>query len=247
MIWHIPYIVVLVTTIVAGIVALRYWHKYRWANRLNTLVHNNVLTPDNTIILFDIHGVILQPDYPKMIRTTLQAQHKGALLWYLLHPRVLWQGVLILFHHPVVEHCIIKVVNCNPHLKKYLNLGIAISNAQKPVVGMLDIIRQLHNAGYTLHILSNIGERTFAGLQEQFANIFMYFSVIEVAKSANNYQGKPDPRVFAQYLAQHNQHNKHVLFIDDKLQNLIVAENMGMIPLYFRSARTLRATLDKLL
>lgn len=195
--------------------------------------------PENTIITFDLHGVIFKPDYRALARILWHSKGKLGLIINLMHPRIIWQGIIMLMKRSAAEKYIMKLAQINPGLKPYIQLGIDLSNAQKPVPEMVLLIEQLRHRGYTLHILSNLGIRSLEQLKPRHANIFNHFDAIRVTSPEDDYLNKPHRGVFHDYLTKHNPGNKHILLIDDGKGNIQTAHELGWTGIYFKNSTQL--------
>lgn len=97
-----------------------------------------------------------------------------------------------------------------------------------------------------MHILSNIGEKTFAQLRTLYPDIFSYFDGIRIVTAQDNYISKPDPAMFHDYQTTLNHDNKHVVFIDDKRKNIAAAADLGITAIRYKSGDQLREALQEL-
>ncbi len=203
------------------------------------------ISPKNTIITFDLHGVIFTPDYRRLARVLWNCTGKVWLILNLFHPRVIWCGFVMLFKRSAAEKYIMRLAEINPRLKPYVQLGIDLSNCQKPIPETLAIIKELKQQGYTLHILSNLGALSLEQLKPRFPDVFSHFQAIRVTMPKDDYLNKPNIGIFRDYLACHNPHNKHILLIDDGRQNIQAAQDIGFSTIYFRSPNQLQQELKK--
>lgn len=209
------------------------------------MVNQPHISPDNAIITFDLHGVIFTPDYRRLARVLWGCNGKVWFMLNLLHPRVIWQGFVMLMKRSAAEKYIMRLAEINPRLAPYVQLGIDLSNAQKPVPETIEIIKALKARGYTLHILSNLGARSFAQLRPRFSELFDQFDAIRVTMPEDNYLSKPNNEIFEDYFKRHNPAQKHILLIDDGHQNIQAAQDLGFSTIYFRSPNQLQQELKE--
>ena len=67
-----------------------------------------------------------------------------------------WWDLIKLFAHNAVAEQYLKVMsNKYKRLKPYVPLGIKIANSQRPRKGMLELVEELKNIGYEIHLFSN--------------------------------------------------------------------------------------------
>lgn len=201
--------------------------------------------PTNTIITFDIHGVLFTTDYKKII-TKLWKERRIFIRFF--RPSLLFGSIRFLLYSrdKVGESLIMDLAAKHQLVKEHLPLIINILNTQKPIQSTIDTIKQLKLHGYSLHILSNIGEYLFSDLKKLFPALFSLFDSCKVASQDKGYIGKPDQRMFKQYLNEYNHTNKQIVFVDDKQRNINAAETAGMIGICYRSGKQLAKELKTL-
>lgn len=202
--------------------------------------------PETTIITFDLHGVIFKPDYRQLARIVWHSQGKLWLILNLMHPKVVYMGFVMLFKRSAAEKYIMQLAQINPRLKPYIQLGIDLSNAQQPIPENVALAQQLKKDGYTLHILSNLGIRSLEQLRPKYEDIFALFDAIRVTMPEDDYLNKPNKGIYYDYLAKHNPENKQIILIDDGKENVQVANELGMIGIYFKNNEQLIAALTAL-
>lgn len=237
-VWLFSLTLINIAIIVYGVYLI---YRYRTAHRQQI----PPLTPENTIIAFDIHGVLFEPNYKKI---GLLIYHHAAMLKlvaYFFYPSFVAAIVKLLNKKAVPQEYIASLSNQFPGIKPYAPVMIEIANAQKPNKELFKLIEQLKDKGYTMHIFSNIGDTIYANLAQQFPHLFEYFEQICVPASSNEYIAKPNPQAFAYYLAEYNPQHKQVLFIDNRRKNIKVAQLLGIHGILFTSATDLRKTLFK--
>jgi len=122
-----------------------------------------------------------------------------------------------------------------------------IANTQYPIQGTIDTIKDLKEKGYPLHILSNISNHAYKSFEEKFPEIFSLFDEQQITIWENgNVIEKPSLDYFKHYLAKHNPENKHVIFIDDQVQNIDAAQQLGIIGITFKNPQQLQHELKAL-
>lgn len=205
-----------------------------------------LLTPDNTIITFDIHGVIFKTDIKLLLKIFWQHPKKYRIIVTFMHPGILLTIARMRYKKSVMEKYLVLLPKKYPQLKQYVPLFLQLFNAQKPHQPTLDLIKTLQQRNYTLHILSNIGEQTFADLQKKYPEIFAPFSYVKVPSPDNGFIGKPNPHMFHEYLHDDITNDKHIIFIDDKPKNIAVAQKIGINSIFFNTAAQVHEHLKKL-
>jgi HAD superfamily hydrolase (TIGR01509 family) len=203
--------------------------------------------PTNTIIIFDIHGVVFKNNYARIARLLLSNKQTLRLLLHAFHPCVVYDVMRLWWAGSVTEKYYTHLITTYPTLAPCSSLMTNVANAQTPIAATVAIVKELKARGYTLHIVSNIGHYFLTELQHHYPDIFAYFDVIQVASPANNYLGKPDKRVYECYKQEHNLAGKQMIFIDDKRRNVCAAQQVGMIGVRYTNPAELKKQLDALL
>lgn len=222
-----------------------FGHFYYYQKPQN--IHNLTISPANTIISFDIHGVLFEPD-TKKIKQLLKKNPKVFLvLRYLFWPPLLFDLIRLLKKKAVPEEIISHLTTQYTGLAQYKNLAIKLANAQKPIPGMLKLIKQLHVNGYQLHIFSNIGIQIYQELAHEYQEIFSFFHRVHMPNTTNNFIGKPHIGAFQDYINRCNPHKMQVLFIDNRWRNVTSAHRVGIFGIHFKSAHHLHKKFGHLL
>ncbi|MCX5925240.1 MAG: hypothetical protein NT124_02995 [Candidatus Dependentiae bacterium] len=209
------------------------------------------ITKDNTVFLWDIHDVILKKDTSLLIKKLLKYPRKwGALRKSSFR---LWRQMRALSKQKQKTGEIYADLALKHKNKDLACLIMYLANTQKPIRGTVNLIKDLKKRGYAHHIGSNIGPVFFANLQKRMSALFnstlFDLDKSQVASYADKKQlYKPDPAFFASYLAKNNldPHTTTIIFIDDKLENIEVANKMGLIGIHFTSPKQLRKDLRAL-
>lgn len=223
-----------------------------WLAHITFMIHDleestAKYTPHNTIILFDIHGVLFKPDYKKFFSLLVRNKKTVLLILYSLHPGLLIDLITLWRSGAIVEHYFLVITKKYTRLSSCLPLMIALANAQKPIKQSVNLVAHLKARGYSLHILSNIGKQIFDNLAQQHQSLFSHFDVIKVAQADDTLYRKPHATIYHQYQSDHNPHAKNIIFIDDKKKNIKAAQKFGFIALFYHSATALEQQLLPLL
>ncbi|EKD48922.1 MAG: HAD family hydrolase [uncultured bacterium] len=206
------------------------------------------------IIVWDIHDVLLQP-YDQFV-TLLKFPHLRNIFSHISWPLIKHTGSLLLQHFSrevsSEEYIHMAIENGNPHLAELI---VSIANAQRPITGMRSIVQELHNLGIEQHIGSNIGKTSFYRLldKQKYPQIAALLKYMNLEKSVvskfidGSVIKKPDVRFFERYLTKNSIDFKkqHVIFIDDRWDNVRVARAMGFDGILFKNPNQLRNELHK--
>jgi len=130
----------------------------------------------------------------------------------------------------------------------FVDLVLRIAQAEKPIAGTVSIIEQLTKDGYAQDVGSNIGNLACDALAEKFPDIFAHFKNRHVIAMENDklVSRKPAPSYFTRYMERYNKKASHIIFIDDKKENIAAAQSLGIIGLLFTSPEQLQADLETL-
>lgn len=110
--------------------------------------------------------------------------------------------------------------------KMHMLQAIALQEEVEPTV---ELIKELKAKGYKLYVLSNMSKEYIEFLRK--LPVFDYFDYQVV--SSEVHLGKPDPEIY-NYLLEHCELNPaETIFIDDRKDNVEVAESVGIVPFHF--------------
>lgn len=191
------------------------------------------LNPENTIIVFDIHGVLFKHDYWKMFTSVVRTGYLWHFTRHLLKPAFIKDIIKLMRKGSVAEEYLIGLVSAYPDLKPFASTGVHTANLQKPNKTIITMVKELKKQGYELHILSNIGGEIFDDLKAKYPELFEHFTAVKVACAQERYLSKPNPTAFITYLKKFNPNSKQIVFIDDKRKNIRMARRLGMTSIFF--------------
>lgn len=113
------------------------------------------------------------------------------------------------------------------------------------IPGMFELIKDLKENGYPIiYGLTNWSNETFPMVQKQYK----IFSLIDnIVCSGDEKLLKPDPKIYQILLDRYNLKAEESVFIDDNVNNVKGAIDMGMKSIRFVNAEHLRKDLDELI
>ena len=206
------------------------------------------ITPDSTVIAFDLHNVVFKKQMRKIVMHSIKLLPKGT--WrYTFNPRVWYRLYKIRRFSQVAEDVFIKMEGHYPGLQKFRGDFITMTNHQRPMRSMFDLIQSLKAQGFSLFILSNIGEETFTKLCAHYPLLKDSFEGAFTARSDNSYVHKPHPEFyesFKKFVVDHGHEGKHILFVDDLKKNIVAAAQCSIASIHFTSPKQLIRTFKKL-
>ncbi len=200
------------------------------------------ITPQSTIIVFDINGVLFTTDYWKLAKLLVRDKNSLRLLIHIFHPYVIRDIIRLYWKGSINEEYYTQLVSY-PSLAPCRSLMIAAAQAQKPIPAMIELVQHLRNLGYTLHILSNMGMIFFSHLQALHPAFFAQFQALKIANPGENYLSKPHKLMYQRYLQECNPEHKQIIFVDDKKRNVYAAEQEGMIGVLCKNAQQCKKAL----
>lgn len=209
---------------------------------------SNTVTPETTVIVFDLHNVVFKRQTRKIVASCIKLLPQGT--WRYTFNPVMWYRIYRLHAHShVAEDIFHKVTAYYPELARFRSDFIRLTNTQRPVKKVVELIKELKGRGYKLYILSNIGRDTFTELAALYPEVSGHFDGAFTASAENKYAHKPQPDFYEQfkgYLKLQGHADKQILFIDDLKKNLAAAAKSNIAGLHYKSSRRLEASLKNL-
>ncbi len=221
-------------------------HTIRWLYMATALLITNTAFntqaepygPENLIIATDLDDVLLTWDKGSMLSRGLK--HLGSLFGYYkkCRKRKHLEGS---FGHKYGEPLYIEAL-------KEGNLKVArfirtMATQKKLLKGTLAIYQDLSHAGYTFYTATNIGSIFFEELQIRFPHVFNDGFIkhgMTVDYSLPDVAEKPDARYYHRLSEKINPDgDKHILFIDDRLENVEAARQCGLLAIQYKNSKQL--------
>ena len=112
-----------------------------------------------------------------------------------------------------------------------------------PIDEAVDVLKELHERRFPLFALTNWSAETFPLVRPRYS-FFDWFRGIVV--SGEEKIKKPDPLIYEVLIERYTIDAERALFIDDKLENVAAAAQIGMQGIQYTSASALRAKLSEL-
>lgn len=202
--------------------------------------------PQNTIIAFDLHGVLFLADYKSIAKHFWNGKNKIKLCIILLNPLIWIDVIKLRLKKSVAEQYIIGLAKKYNSLKPYVPLGIQIANSQRPIAQTIEIVKKLKEKGYSLALFSNIGAEIFQDLRQKFPDIFTHFDILSLPSEQNGYIRKPFKKAFINFISSCKKQKKQIIFVDDKKKNIATAQSNNILGIHFRSPHQLQRKLEDL-
>lgn len=203
-------------------------------------------TPENTTVVYDIDNVLLKRGEP--IYQTLW-DYRWDLAKNVIRIGLLYNVGQLLYQHAAGGAYYELFKAQAPRLAEMVE---RITLEKKPVEGMPELVKAVHDRSFKLAIASNMSAKDFAFYQQKFPTLFSNFDYAKVIKY--NEQGKalckkPSLMYFKELkseLADHDLAKKNLVFIDDRLDNVAASTQEGFKGIVFKNATQLRTDLTNL-
>ncbi len=243
---------------------MKYTFIFYIAVIINTMTLYVPCSADPSTIEFawDLHGVLFWPNKRKIINTigryglttirvSSQAaqQHishrwgnpKGPILNLISHAQELSkQGA-------TTELYIHDVALIDQELADFIRTA---ASHQKLNPEMVILVQELHNLGYVQRVASNIGTSFYADLQQVYPHFFSMFTAgktVDYKQIYNDIIQKPNKKFFQEFIAKYNPYQKKkIIFIDDRMENILSARACGIEAIHFTNQADLRSQLRSL-
>lgn len=132
-----------------------------------------------------------------------------------------------------------KKVNAEYYLELWFDLYSQVTHFSSE---MAEIIERLHQAGYTVSLMSNthdihVKSNMLKGFYDAFDNVFLSNEIGLI---------KPDMEKYKYVMKELDTSPKKCVFIDDKIKNLVPARELGIIVIRFELFERFKETLNEL-
>ncbi len=132
-----------------------------------------------------------------------------------------------------------KKVNCEYYVELWFDLYSQVTHFSSD---MAEIIERLHQAGYTVSLMSNTHDihaksNMLKGFYDTFDHVFLSNEIGFI---------KPDMEKYKYVMKKLDTSPKKCVFIDDKIKNLVPARELGIIVIRFESFEKFKKTLNEL-
>lgn len=196
----------------------------------------------NLAIVFDFGGVLIDWN-PRYLYRKLFVDDERAMEQFLetvgFHEWNMQQDAGRPFAEAVADHC-------QKH-PEYCDLIRAYDERWEeslagPIQASVEILQALKQVGYPLYGLSNWSAETFPRARRKFQ--FMdWFEAIIISGEVRLI--KPDPRIYKLLLEKTNRPAEQCLIIDDSMDNISAARQLGFRTIHFQSPEQLEHDLNQ--
>lgn len=200
------------------------------------------ITPSNTILVFDLHGPVLELVPQKAWEPFCKLKNKTKFFEKLMK---------YFFKNSKSKRSIEGIMladQVDPDNKNSLE----IINPHIPVAGIDTILKNLKNLGYQIYGCSNIGEQSYQYISAKFPEVFNNFTACYTSQAVNGHITKNNPIFFKEAVNFFEQHTgfkpTNIIFIDDTFSNLKIAVKTDnrFCNIFFKNPKQLRRSLQNL-
>jgi len=197
-------------------------------------------TPQNSVIVFDLHDVVFDFDYSKARTSFCKLKNKGNFIGKVLK---------YLFTGKKKRKCIESYVLDNTTDPSNI---LPALNPHIPNQAVIKIIQELKALNYQVYICSNIGEQSYQYMQNLYPEVFALFDGYYISSASQGYLKKNNPQFFTQTANLIDTHAsllpEKIILIDNERANLKLAQTTSsrFVGLFFKNAIQIRKKLRKL-
>ena len=187
-------------------------------------------------VVFDVGGVLLEWDPPKLLETLNLPSH-----FLEVFESLLWgaHDGGILSRQEFIEK-----------LPSHLDKGIfaycvaRLAKQLQPIPEMIELFHELRRKGYGVFILSNMSQE----MHEELSLLHGFFDKPEGAIFSYQVKAvKPQPQIYEALFQKYKLYPEESLFIDDRLDNVMAAERLKMKAVHCKSCLLARQEVESLL
>lgn len=132
-----------------------------------------------------------------------------------------------------------------PHLKEYiLHMKKAVIELLVPIEKNVRLLPKLKEKGFKLYVLSNFSERHFETVYKKY-DFFKFFDGMIISSHVK--LAKPEKEIFLELIRRYGIVPQESVFIDDKLENVNVARELGFRTIHVTDQTDLEEELKKVL
>jgi len=201
------------------------------------------------IIAFDVHNVIFFRDWGAIARRLISIlryhPHRWRLYLLLLNPFFWVRFLTIRLKTEVSDHIYDLLVEQYPSMHYFAHDFIALENMQRPDSKVVSFLQALRRDGYTLYLLSNIGQRALLDLERLFPKVICLFDRAFFPQRSWGYEQKPSTHFYRRFLSESKCAPCEVIFIDDQKNNVEQARLLGIASIHFTSLKVCKELLGR--
>lgn len=122
------------------------------------------------------------------------------------------------------------------------------SKSIKPIKSVIKLLNKCAKNNHELFILSNLDSDTLNCIKnsKKTNKIFKYFEANNIVISADVGLIKPDPSIYNYVINNYKLDPNDCIFIDDQIENVITAQNIGIKAILFKNSCQLKRELKRI-
>ena len=197
------------------------------------------ITPQNSVLVFDIHNVIVKLSIKKALKSFGRIKDKIKIIGKLL--KFAFNG------KQAIEPAVLDLKN-----EQDLNNKLGLINPHTPIEQTIKILNKLKSLGFQIYGCSNICEKSFVFMKNRYPKVFNLMTACYTRSAANMYTKKNQAQAYEELIKLINLHSpftpKHIIFIDDTLTNLNLASTVDsrFITIHFKNPAQLIKSLQNI-
>lgn len=209
------------------------------------------LNPDNSIIVFDLNGVVLDLNKTEFYSKLLK------LITFRRTYRFLTSGVLFDIYTKWRANCkcgeeYYKLISQKyPQLNLTMKNLIELDSCQNLNFQVVEIIKNLKEKGYKVWVFTNMGIDCYNSIYQKYPEVFKLFDGVQACTEKDNYVCKPNKNAFDLFLKRINsvyQDQRKIIFIDDRKKNIEASNQYNQIlGIQFGNAENLKLDLKRII
>lgn len=197
-----------------------------------------------SVVVFDLGGVLIGWDPARAIMSRFSGNQEAArsflesvnfAQWNLEQDRGRpWHEANEAFNQAFPEHTDL--------LEQYAkNFQTSLTGI---IAGSVSILEQLHARGVPLYAITNWAADTFERTRQNYPFLSMFRDIVV---SGEEKCVKPNPEIYHILLRRNGLKSEACVFIDDNMDNVRGAQNVGMHGIHFVSPEMLKVDLERIL
>lgn len=218
-------------------------------HNLQTLYKSKKITPQDVVLLWDLHGVLSKPHIKQVIKYVWEMPKKLNILKAFFDKKTyttIWN--LKKAGHDCSEQYATALLKNVKSLKQYNKTdAISMINAQKPIKRSISILKRMKKQAAGNILFSNIGLESWKSLQNKSGYEFLNdFDDAIVCSNNNTWKAKPHKDAFnyaKDKIYKKFARSKILILIDDNLENVKAARSAGIYALWFQNPKQLQKQL----
>ena len=142
-----------------------------------------------------------------------------------------------------INDAYLELINKFPNYEEQIKMYY--SNHRKMINGIfpdsISILNKLKNLNYSCYVLSNWSAETFKGMINEYPFLKIFDGMVI---SGEEMLVKPDPLIYYLAIKKFNLYPSSTIFIDDKLENILAAKNIGFNTIHLTNPDSIKSDIE---